>query len=167
MKTRVIGLGNPILTDDSVGIHVAQAVRLTLSPYSGIDVVELCVGGLALMEAMIGYDRIILIDGFWTPDVLPGQIEQFTAENLADTLNTSSSHDVDLLTALQVGRQLGAHLPSNESIEVVAIGVKDVLTFGEEPTPNVAMAIPLAVRTVQVLLQASSTIHYDFKEVTK
>lgn len=155
MKTRVIGLGNPILTDDSVGIHVAKAVQKTLSPRSGIEISELSVGGLRLMEAMISFDSIVLIDGFWTPDTCHGQIIQFTASNLCDTLNTASTHDVDLMTALSMGRQLGAHLPTNDSIAIIAIGVRDILTFGEIPTPKVALAIPQVVRIVHKHLKSS------------
>lgn len=66
MKTLVIGLGNPILTDDGVGIYAAQAVREALPINSKVAVKELSVGGLALMEAMVGYNYVILIDALWS-----------------------------------------------------------------------------------------------------
>ena len=152
MKTLVIGLGNPILTDDGVGIYTARVARYMLPPGAQVDVIELSVGGLSLMEAMIGYDRVILIDALWLPDRRPGDILQFHAGNLPETLNTRSAHDADLLTALSVGKTLGASLPRPEDIQIVAVQIEDVLTFGEHPTPHVAAAIPEAARSVLSLL---------------
>ncbi len=67
MKTLVVGLGNPILTDDGVGVKVAYEVEKVVSATSreDIDVIEASAGGLRLMELMIGYDRLILIDAFY------------------------------------------------------------------------------------------------------
>ena len=53
MKTLVLGLGNPILTDDGVGVRVAEAVRAKLPPDSAIEVSEVSVGGLRLMERVV------------------------------------------------------------------------------------------------------------------
>ncbi len=152
MKTVVIGLGNPILTDDGVGIYAARMLERVLPPGSGVDIVELAVGGLGLMEAMIGYDRVILIDAFWSPDGEPGRVLQFDAGHLPDTLNSASAHDADLPTALRVGRSLGAPLPADDGIQIVAVQARDVLTFGQVPTPPVAAALPLAVSRVLDLL---------------
>lgn len=152
MRTLVIGLGNPILTDDGVGIYAARAVRRALPPGAPVDVEEMAVGGLGLMEAMIGYDRVILIDAMWSPEDQVGQVAAFTAEDLPDTLNSASAHDADLPTALRVGRQLGASLPADEQIHIVAIRARQVLDFGERPTPPVLAAIPHAVAHVLSLL---------------
>ncbi len=163
MKTLVIGLGNPYLTDDGVGVHVANAVQEALPFDTEIEVQELSVGGLALMETMVGYERVILIDAFWTPDGETGQVVEFTAGALPDSLlNTASAHDVDLPTALDVGRRLGAHLPDMENIQIVAIQVHDVLTFSEIPTPLVAAAIPQATACVLRLL--GQPYHQTMKE---
>jgi hydrogenase maturation protease len=152
MKTLVIGLGNPILTDDGVGIYAAREVARTLPPDSGIDVIEAAVGGIALMEAMIGYERVILIDALWSPEDQTGQVVEFDAGDLPDTLNTASSHDADLPTALKVGRTLGAQLPADENIQIVAVTAHEVLTFGDLPTPPVLAAVPEAADCVLALL---------------
>ncbi len=148
MKTLVIGLGNPILTDDGVGIYAARGVRRALTPDINVDVRELAVGGLALMEAMIDYDRVILLDAIWASNGNEGQVMQFAAGDLPPTLNTASAHDVDLPTALRVGRELGAPLPVDDHIEIVAVGARHVLDFGETPTPPVLAAIPQVITNV-------------------
>ncbi len=152
MKTLVIGLGNPILTDDAAGILAAHLVHCNLPVDAGIDVVDASVGGLALMELMIGYEQVILIDSMWASERETGQVIVFDAGTLVETLNTRSTHDVDLSTALRVGRSLGAPLPLDELIQIVAITAHNVLTFGETPTPPVAAAIPHAASKVLNLL---------------
>lgn len=154
MKTLLIGLGNPILTDDGVGIRVVQAVQAALP--ADVDVVELSVGGLALMEAMVGYERVILVDAYWTPDGQPGQILDFDVSNLHATLNTSSAHDVNLATALRLGREMGAVLPADEHIHIIGIQAHEVLTFGETLTPAVAAAIPKVAKQILQLLNGGN-----------
>lgn len=152
MKTLVIGLGNPILTDDGAGIYAARMVERALPPDSGVEVVELAVGGLGLMEAMVGYDRVIVIDAIWSPEGPTGQVLSFDAGCLPETMNSASAHDVDLPTALRVGRKLGAALPDDSAIQIVGVGAREVLTFGEAPTRPVAAALPELARRVLGLL---------------
>lgn len=148
MRTRVIGLGNPILTDDGVGIYAARLVRRWLPAEAGVEVLELAAGGLELMEAMIGADRVILIDAIWQPEQPPGAILEFTAEALPATMNSASAHDIDLPGALAAGRRMGVPLPEDAAIAVVAVCAREVLTFGERPTPPVLAAIPPAAARV-------------------
>ncbi len=157
MKTLVIGLGNPILTDDGAGIYAARVVEQLLPADTIVDVVELAVGGLQLMEAMVGYERVIVIDALWSPDDALGEIVTFDAGQLPETMNTASAHDVDLPTALKVGRRLGASLPADEQIQVVGIRARNVLTFGSVPTPAVASAIPSAAAAVLDMLGCDGT----------
>ncbi|MBN1964616.1 MAG: hydrogenase maturation protease [Anaerolineae bacterium] len=152
MNTLVIGLGNPILSDDGVGIYAARAVRRLLPPDADADVVELAVGGLELMEAMIGYERAIIIDALWQPDLDAGQVVQFTAGDLPETMNSANAHNADLPTALRAGRELGAALPASDQIEIVAVTARQVLAFADAPTPPVLAAIPEAVAVVLGLL---------------
>lgn len=157
MRTLVIGLGNPILTDDGVGIYTARALRDMLPPEASVDVVELSVGGLRLMETMVDYDHVILIDALWAPADRRGEVLVFDARDMPETLNTRSTHDADLLTALRIGRALGAHLPEDADIQIVAITAYDVLDFCEQPSPPVLVAIPLACEAVLDLLRVLVT----------
>ncbi len=166
MKTLVIGLGNPILTDDGVGIYTARMVRHFLPSDTGIDVVELAVGGLDLMEAMVGYERVILIDALWSPPDEVGKVLLFDASDLPDTLNTANVHDANLPIALRTGRRLGAVLPDLGNIKIVAVQANEVLTFGEMPTPAVAAAIPkAAAEALQLLGYAPSEPLPPYQEI--
>ncbi|MGB9633171.1 MAG: hydrogenase maturation protease [Chloroflexaceae bacterium] len=151
MRTLVLGLGNPILTDDSVGVRVAEEVRAALAPRPEAPVVveTASVGGLALMEMLIGYDRAILIDALCRGDQAPGSLLRLTLRDvqaLSPTERSVSPHDTSLGVALDLGQQMGLPLPAE--IVIYAITVTEVLDFGEEPTPPVAAAIPAAVDAV-------------------
>lgn len=153
MKTIIIGLGNPILTDDGVGVKVAYEVEKALSlqsPVSDIHITEASVGGLRLMEMMIGYDRAIIVDAFTNgTDNRPGRMHRMTLDDLrtiSPTQHSASAHDTTLVTALASGKKLGLHLP--DEMVVFAIEVANVADFGEEMTTAVSDAIPGAVTAV-------------------
>lgn len=142
-KTLVIGLGNPILTDDGIGLHVAEAIEKALPENNMVEVLQASVGGLTLMEMMVGYDRVYLVDAYLTECPQPGKVHRMTLDNLKDfspTQNISSPHDATLVTAIEMGRRMGLPLP--EEVIVYAIEVENVSEFGDEPTPLVANAIP-------------------------
>jgi hydrogenase maturation protease len=151
MRTLVIGLGNPILTDDGVGVKVAAAVQQALARdgRSQVAVAEVAVGGLSLMEMMVGYDRVILVDAIQTRGGQPGGVLRLTLDDIASALPTqhsASAHDMNLPTALEMGRRLGLALP--RSVEIFAIEAEDVVTFGETCTPAVTAAVPVAADLV-------------------
>jgi hydrogenase maturation protease len=146
MKTLVLGLGNPIVSDDSVGLRVAHALRDRLAGRPEIHVDEDHWGGLRLMEALVGYERAIVIDAIIT-GAPPGTIHQLTPDAIP-TQRSASAHDVNLPTALAFGRQAGLQLPANDQILLVGIEVVDILNFSETCTPAVEAAIPRAVETV-------------------
>ena len=62
MKILVLGLGNPLVSDDSVGLRVAERLKPLLADRPDVEVSEDYWGGLRLMERMIGFDRAIIID---------------------------------------------------------------------------------------------------------
>ena len=152
MKTLVLGLGNPLVTDDSVGLRVVARLKPLLAQRPDVEVAEDYWGGLRLMERMMGFDRAIIIDAICT-GAPPGTLHRLTPDSIP-TQRSASSHDVNLPTALAFGRQAELHLPDDEQILLVGIEAEDILTFGEECTPAVAAAIPGAVREVLDALES-------------
>jgi len=151
MKTLVIGLGNPLVSDDSVGLRVAAALKSRLADRPGVEVDEDYWGGLRLMERMVGYDRAIVVDAICT-GAPPGTIHHLTPGDIP-TQRSASAHDVNLSTALVFGRQAGLQLPKDEDILLVGIEAEDILNFAEECTPAVQAAVPRAVRAVMKALE--------------
>lgn len=146
MKTLVLGLGNPLLRDDSIGLRVAQELRGQFDGDPDIEVSEDYWGGLRLMERMIGFDRAIIIDAILA-DSEPGTIHLLSPDDIP-TQRSASAHDVNLPTALEFGRQAGAQLPPASEITLIGIEAADVQTFDESLTPELERALPHAVEAV-------------------
>jgi hydrogenase maturation protease len=150
MKTLILGLGNPLITDDSIGLRVIEELKSPLADRSDVEVSEDYWGGLRLMERMIGFDRAIVVDAIQT-GAPPGTIHRLTPDGIP-TQRSASAHDMNLATALEFGRQAGMLLPANEGIRLVGIEAEDILTFSEQCTPAVQAAIPRAVEVVLEVL---------------
>jgi hydrogenase maturation protease len=152
MKTLILGLGNPLVTDDSVGLRVAAELRPRLAGRADVEVDEDYWGGLRLMERMVGYDRAIIIDAICT-GAPPGTIHHLTPDAVP-TQRSASSHDVSLPTALEFGRRAGMTLPEDRNILLVGIEAEDILTFGDVCTPAVQAAVVPAALDVMEALQS-------------
>ncbi len=151
-RTLIIGLGNPIVADDSIGLRVAAELKSLLADRPDVDVTEDYWGGLRLMERMIGYDRAIVIDAICT-GAPPGTIHHLTPASVP-TQKSASAHDVNLPTALAFGRRAGAHLPADENVRLIGIEAEDLINFSDQCTPAVAAAIPRSIREVIQLLDS-------------
>jgi hydrogenase maturation protease len=144
-KTLVLGLGNPILSDDGIGCHVALALKKKIKKPE-IDVIEASIAGLDVLEILADYDTAIIIDAIQTKEGSPGQIYRFEPDMFVDTCHTSTPHSVNFATAIKLGEQLGLPLP--QRITIFAIEVNDVISFSEMCTPEVTAAIPACVSMV-------------------
>ena len=145
MKTLVLGIGNPILSDDGVGIRVAQEVGKKLNDPQ-IAVAETSAAGLSLLDSIVGYDKVIIIDAIQTEEGKPGQMYRMKPEDFSLTKHSSSPHQINLVTALELGKML--HLAMPREITILAVEAKDVSNFSERCTPEVEQAIPKVVKTV-------------------
>jgi hydrogenase maturation protease len=152
IKTIVIGLGNPAFGNHGVGWKVADEVKRYLaSNTSHVDVEFLSLGGLGLMERLIGYDRAILIDAL-NSDETSGSVLVMHLEDMPrySAFHTAGARDVSLQDALEIGKCLGAKMP--RSVMVVGITTEKSLAFGNELTPEVRAAIPAAKQAALELL---------------
>ena len=157
MKTLVVGLGNPILGDDGVGWKVAEQVKEKLSADSCVDVECLSLGGISLMEHLIGYSRAILVDSFALDEPI-GSILILKLDDLPNysAYHTTSPHDTSLQNAIAMGKALGAKLP--DDVMVVGVATKRIHEFGESLSPPVADAVPLAAKFVLELIEEKVVI---------
>ena len=151
MKTLIVGLGNPILGDDGVGWKVADEVKKRLPVTASIEVLCLSLGGISLMEHLIGYDNVILVDAF-EMDAPDGTVSVLKLSQLPSysAFHTTSIHDTSLQKAMELGREMGAYLPDDVTIVGVAAG--NTLEFSEDLSPPVARMIPCIVKIVLNLL---------------
>lgn len=151
MKTLIVGLGNPILGDDGVGWKVADEVKKRLPATAPIDVLCLSLGGISLMEHLIGYDNVILVDAF-EMDAPDGTVSVLKLSQLPNysAFHTTSIHDTSLQKAMELGREMGAHLP--DDVTIVGVATEHIHEFSEDLSPPVARMIPCIVKIVLNLL---------------
>jgi hydrogenase maturation protease len=143
MKTLVLGLGNPILSDDAVGIRIAQGLGQKTSIQ---DVVGTSEAGIALLDYAVGYDKLVTIDSIMTEKGKPGELYKLGLEDLRPGLNLSSSHGVDIATAFTLGERFGYPMP--KQVTIYAVEIADNTTFGEKCTQEVEEKIPFIVRQI-------------------
>ena len=146
----VIGLGNPLISDDSVGLRIAERLAARLAGCPRVEVAQDYWGGLRLMERMIGYEAAIVVDAICT-GATPGTIHHLSVQGTA-TRRSASAHDVNLPTALAFGRRAGASLPTDDQVWLVGVEAEDVIHFSDHCTPAVTAAIEPAVEEVIRLL---------------
>ena len=144
----VIGLGSPFLTDDAVGPHVVR--ELALRALSGVALVESHAGGLLLLEELAGAKRAVIVDALLDEARDAGEI--VVADVGGGTCNAACSHDCTLSEALAIGRAMGLELPADDDITLIGIVARDVGTFSETLTREVAAAVQPACDLVCRLL---------------
>jgi len=153
VKAIVVGIGNPILRDDSVGIRVVERLE-------GVDTAILTTTNFEVLDVIAGYDLAIIVDAIKTGDE-PGRIYVLSLEDILISNTYTNTHNLTLATTLKLGYEIfPERMPKD--IRIVAIEVEDAESFGEECTPKVRDAIPKAVETVRMLLNDSSKSK-DFK----
>ena len=151
--TLVVGLGNPILGDDGVGWRVID--ELDELEHGEASLQQACVGGVSLMEILVGYRRAIIVDAIIDPGDQPGSVwcKSLSAVETRVASHLDSTHDAPLPAAIEAGRAMGADLPSD--IDVVGIVIERGDVFGEELSDAVAAAVPVAVAEVVGALRAT------------
>ena len=151
-KVLIIGLGNPILGDDGVGWNIAQVISRRLNADYRVEIDCLAVGGLRLMERMLGFKHVILLDSIETGNVPYGTVRSFSLDDLENPSlgHSGSAHDTSLVTALQTAREMGAEVP--EQIDIVAVEIPSALEFSQHLSPDVAAAVEVAAQQVMDLL---------------
>lgn len=146
MKVLVLGVGNPILSDDGVGIHVARELKKRKLP--GVDVEELAASGLELLDVVRGYDKVVIIDAIQTTKGKPGELHVLEEKDFEKSIHGSSPHGINIATALALGRKL---VPNEMPRDVIffAIEAEDLVNVSERLTPKVAKALPRIVEQVK------------------
>jgi hydrogenase maturation protease len=147
MKTLVFGLGNTILSDDGVGIKVVRELAERFDAGSDVEFREGSVGGLAILDEIAGYDRLVLVDSIKTAGGKPGDCHKLNQEDFNSSEHLSNFHGVDFFTAVELGRKFGYKIP--EVIDIYAVEVEDNVTFSAECTGQVSACIPNIVETLE------------------
>lgn len=140
MKTLVLGIGNTLLTDEGVGVHVLQALGPMLRQRDDVILLDGGTLSFTLAGAIEDADALIVVDaaniksraGEWA------LLEGDAMDAFLTSKRKASVHEVGL-TDLRTIALLAGHWPEKRALVVIRPQVVD---WGEQPTPDVAAAIP-------------------------
>jgi len=138
----VVGLGSPIMTDDAIGLKVSEEIEKM--HLDDVDCCQEAIGGLDILPVIHGYRHAIIVDAIQSYQFEPGTVVIYDPEDFESTVADASAHDVNLATALKIGRQMDDTLMP-ETVKFVAVEVEDLATMSETMTPKVQAALGSAV----------------------
>lgn len=151
MKILVLGIGNTLLMDEGVGVHVVQALEPLLADFQDVTLLDGGTLSFTLAGSIEDADALIVVDaaniqsdpGAWRL-LLDEDMDHFLMHNRKSTV-----HEVGL-TDLRAIALLAGHWPERRAMLAIQPQVVD---WGEYPTERVAAAIPPACSAIQDLIR--------------
>ena len=144
-KILIYGVGNPYRCDDRVGLEIADILSKKIHDKT-IIIRSGSIDGMAMLDEIMGFDRVIFIDSIKTKDGKPGAIYKISIEQLQEKRSLSLSHGIDFLTAVRLGKKFGYTMP--EEVIVYAIEIEDNESYKETCTETVRSSIPDIIRRI-------------------
>lgn len=161
----IIGMGNLLLQDEGIGVHVARALQKMTLPY-GVEVIE---GGTSpeLFSYIESTGKLIVIDAMETGDT-PGSIYRIRIDDLTtEVAGLNSIHEINLVSILKLMRML-----DKNPQETVIIGIqpKD-MDCGIELSAKLREKIPEIIRVVleEIAInqqRSNSDVPLSFRQVS-
>ena len=143
MKILILGVGNLLLKDEGVGIHVIRELENESLP-PNVSLMDGGTGGLHLISWLQEYERIIMIDATldYNP---PGTIRLIQPRYASDFPHLMSAHEIGLRDMIEAMSLMG-NLPE---IRLIVISAKDIDEVGTELSPEIQAVIPEIVQLVK------------------
>lgn len=143
MNTLILGVGNLLLKDEGVGIHVIRALEQENLP-SGVHLMDGGTGGFHLISWIEKYDRIIMVDATLDKNP-PGTIRVLRPKYSSEFPPLMSAHEIGLRDMMSI-MELTETMPL---IDLIVISVEDISEVGMELTPKVKKVIPEVVEKIK------------------
>jgi hydrogenase maturation protease len=151
-KTLVLGLGNVIMGDEGVGVHVVRALEKHSLP-TGVECLDGGTGGFILLEPLQSADRIIMIDA--AADGNPqGTVTRTTPRFSHDYPPTLTAHDIGVKDLLDVFYIQGG----GPEVVLYAITIDPKQSISIELSPGTAKAAEETVQRILAELKSNSAV---------
>ena len=113
---------------------------------TNVELREVAVGGIELVEMLVGYEKAVIIDAIKTEGGRVGDYYLLNLDGSKPSQRTGMTHEIGLLEGLELGRRLGMRMPRH--LRVYAVEVADPYTFGTKMTDEVETAVPFIAERI-------------------
>jgi len=154
-RTVIIGIGNILLGDEGVGVHVINRLRSERLP-AEVELIEGGVGGLSLLNFIRGMDCVLFVDAVSGEE--PGKIHRFSDSDLdskvKSLLHPASLHDIGLAETIKIGKAVYPdEIP--KKIVVYGVEVREPKEFSIELSKEVMHSVDKVVKLILDELKAN------------
>jgi len=148
-RSVILGIGNILLTDDGVGVHVARHLEGLLQSRDDVQVIDAGTLSFTLAPVIEDAERLIVIDAAQL-NAPPGTVRTFFGEEFDAFLGRAklTVHEVGLVDLLDIARLREAIPPERALVAVQS----EIHTWGVRPTKAVEAAMPEIASLVMALL---------------
>ncbi len=147
-KLLILGIGNYLMGDEGVGVHVANRLQKE-NGLTNVDIVDGGTGGFHLLGYFEGYQTIILVDA--TLDDNPNGTIRLIKPRFANEFpKAMSTHDIglkDMVSALQL-------LGKIPEIHLFVVSIESLQQQGIELTDEIEKVMPALMEKVKNLAAA-------------
>ena len=150
-KIVILGVGNILLSDEGIGVHVANELMKMEFP-SNVSVIEGGTDGFRLLNIITETDRLIVIDAV-KGDAIPGSIYRFDVNDVSSCPSgfKTSVHQIGILEVIDLSGLIG------KTPRTTVIGVEPKsLEMGMELSPEIKEKVPRIIELVVDELKSSS-----------
>jgi len=140
----VLGIGNPLLSDDGAGIVCVAMLRRDHPPGEGVVYQEAGALDLSFVSALTSCRRLLVLDTGRMGDQ-PGSVRLLEGEAMDRMLacRGRTAHEIGLADLLDLARLAGWKPPAERALVAIEPASLD---WGARLTPEVAAAVPIAAR---------------------
>jgi hydrogenase maturation protease len=130
-KTLVLGLGNILMSDEGVGVHVLRAIETHTLP-AGVECLDGGTGGFVLLQPMQAADRILMIDAASDGNPI-GTVTRTVPRFARDYPPTLTAHDIgikdllDLFYMLDGGREVTLYAITIDPQQPISLNLSAVV----------------------------------------
>ncbi len=133
---RIIGVGNLLLRDEGVGVHLIEYLKHRSLP-PDVELIDAAAGGFDLLEYIEGCERAVIVDAI-KAEGEPGAVYKFGPGDFqTDAVTTTSLHDVALKDVFHI-LELKKSLPP-----ITIFGVQpEEIAWSMELSPCIRNVLP-------------------------
>ncbi len=145
----LLGIGSPIVCDDGLGFRVVEEIKNMDLP--DLDTDQQSVSGLDLIEIMMDYKKVVVVDAIVTEKFPAGTVMLLEPEDFKNAVHGTNPHETNVHMAIELGKRL---FPERMPVDIkfIAVEVNDVYSVTDIMTEDVEKAVPAAVQAVLKVL---------------